>query len=103
MRKPRDQRYKLKAYYIENENEHIFWCRETKIRNITNEMGASMPMSNGESLLETDSNLSFKMNKKVRIGNEVLLIQNEPNSIVDPKDLNSMRGVPKYITTLLVR
>ena len=103
MRKPRNMKYKLKAYYIENEKEQVFWCKDTKIRNITNEMGMSMPMSNGERLLETDSPLEFKMNKKVKIGNEILLIQSEPNSIVDDVDLNVMRGNPDYIKTLLVR
>jgi hypothetical protein len=96
-------KYKLKAYYIENEKEQVFWCKDTKMRNITNEMGASLPMSNGERLLETDSPLDFKMNKKVKIGNEILLIQNEPNSIVDDNDLNVMRGNPDYIKMLLVR
>jgi len=103
MRKPRNMKYKLKAYYIENEKEQVFWCKDTKMRNITNEMGASLPMSNGERLLETDSPLDFKMNKKVKIGNEILLIQNEPNSIVDDNNLNVMRGDPDYIKTLLVR
>lgn len=103
MRKPRSKRYLIKAYYIQNDIEKVFYCKETKIKNITNEMGASMPMSNGERMLETDSNLDFKMNQSVRIGNETLLIQNEPGSIVDDKDLNLMRGKPDYITTLLVR
>ena len=103
MRKPRNMKYKLKAYYIENDVEKVFWCKDTKIRNITNAMGASMTMSDGERMLETDSPLEFKINKKVRIGNETLLIQNEPNSIVDDNDLNVMRGFPDYIKTLLVR
>ena len=103
MRKPRDNAYRLKAYYIQNDTERVFWCKENKIKNITNEMGASMPLSNGERMLETDSPLNFKINKKVRIGNETLLIQNEPNSIVDDNDLNVMRGFPDYIKTLLVR
>ena len=103
MRKPRNRQYMIKAYYIENDIEKAFYCKETKIRNITNAMGQSMPMSDGERMLETDSDLSFKMNKKIRIGTETLLIQNEPGSIVDPKHLNAMRGNPKYITQLLVR
>jgi hypothetical protein len=65
-------------------------------------MGASMPMSNGERMLETDSPLDFKINQSVKIGNDIVLIQ-QFNGIVDDKDLNSMRGKPKYITTLLVK
>jgi len=102
MRSVRNSQYRLKAHYIENENENVFWCKENVIKNITNEMGQSLPMSNGERMLETDSKLDFKMNKQVKIGNEIVLVQ-QVNSIVDTKDLNSMRGVPKYITTLLVR
>ena len=102
MRKPRNIRYTLKAYYIENDTTKLFYCKENKIRNISNEMGASMPMSNGERMLETDSNIEFKINQSVKIGNETLLIQNT-NGNIDPKDLNSMRGKPKYIQTLLVR
>jgi len=102
MRKPRNMKYKLKAYYIENEHEYVFWCKDTKIHNITNAMGQSLAMSDGERMLETDSPLEFKINKKVKIGNEVLLIQ-DLNSIVDDVDLNVMRGKPDYIRTLLVR
>lgn len=102
MRKPRNQRYKLKAYYIQNDTEKVFWCKENKMKNLTNEMGASMPLSNGERLLETDSQLDFKINQSVKIGNDKVLIQ-DVNANIDSSDLNSMRGVPKYITTLLVR
>ena len=65
-------------------------------------MGASLPLSNGERMLETDSPIVFKMNQNVRIGNEVLLVQNS-NGLVDHNDLNSMRGKPDYIQTILVR
>ena len=102
MRKPRNNRYRLKAYYIQNDTEKVFYCKENKIKNITNEMGASMPLSNGERMLETDSKLDFKINQAVRIGTDKVLIQ-QVNSNIDSKDLNSMRGAPKYITTLLVR
>lgn len=101
-RKPRNPRYKLKATYIENDREQVFYCKENKIRNITNEMGASMPLSNGERMLETDSTLDFKINQSVKIGNDIVLIQ-DFNANVDDKDLNSMRGNPSYITTILVR
>lgn len=102
IRKPRNAKYTLKAYYVENGHETMFYCRENKIRNITNEMGASIPLSNGERMLETDSPIEFKMNQNVRIDNELLLVQNS-NSNIDPKDLNSMRGKPRYIQTILVR
>lgn len=102
MRKPRNPRYKLKAYYIENDHESTFYCKENRISNISNEMGQSMPMSDGEKVLETDSMLDFKIEQEVRIGNSTLGIYNI-NQTVDTKDLNSMRGNPKYITTLLVK
>ena len=102
MRKPRNPRYKLKAYYVENEQEHMFYCKENKISNISNEMGASMPMSDGEKVLETDSMLDFKIEQEVRVGNSKLGIY-KINQTVDAKNLNSMRGNPTYITTLLVK
>ncbi len=101
-RKPRNPRYKLKATYIENDHESTFYCKENRISNITNEMGQSMPMSNGEKVLETDSALDFKIEQEVRIGTSILGIY-QINQSIDTKDLNSMRGVPKYITTLLVK
>ncbi len=102
IRKPRNPRYTLKAYYIENDKETLFYCKENKIRNITNEMGASMPMSNGERMLETDSPIVFKMNQRVKIGNETLFVQ-DSNGNVDANDLNSLRGNPDYIQTVLVK
>ena len=102
IRKPRNKRYTIKAYYIENETQTVFYCKENKMRNITNEMGASMPLSNGERLLETDSTLDFEINQSISIGNDIVLIQ-DFNANIDDKDLNSMRGKPSYITTLLVR
>mgnify|MGYP000744847288 CR=1 FL=1 len=101
-RKPRNPKYTIKAYYINDDRQTAFWCKENKIRNITNEMGASMPMSNGERILETDSDIQFKPNKKVKIGGEILLVQSS-NGIVDDKDLNSMRGNPDYIQTVLIK
>ena len=65
-------------------------------------MGASMPLSNGERILETDTILDFKLNQAVEIGNETVLIQ-DFNSNIDSSDLNSMRGKPKNIITILVR
>lgn len=102
MRKPRNSRYRLKATYIENDQEYTFWCKENKLKNITNEMGASLPLSNGERMLETDSELDFKVGQRVVIMNEDLYINNTSHNI-DDKDLNSMRGKPKYITSLLVK
>jgi len=102
IRRPRNQRYTIKATYIQDDKETVFYCKENKIKNLTNEMGASMPMSNGERMLETDSPLDFQINQSVKIGDDIVLIQ-QFNGIVDDKDLNSMRGKPKYITTLLVK
>jgi hypothetical protein len=102
MRKPRNPKYTVKAYYIENDITTVFYCKEKKMRNLTNEMGASMALSNGERLLETDSMIEFKMNETVKIANETLLVQ-ESNGEIDPSDLNSMRGNPKYIQFVLVR
>jgi len=102
MRKPRNKRYMIKAYYIENDTQQVFWCKENKIRNITNEMGASMPMANGERLFETDSDITFQMNKHVKIGDEDLLIDSV-NAVLDNNDLNAMRGKPAYIQTILIK
>jgi hypothetical protein len=101
-RKPRNPNYMIKAYYIEDDTQQVFWCKENKIRNISNEMGASMPMSNGERMIETDSPLAFNVNAFVKIGDEKLLIQSV-NGIVDMSDLNAMRGQPDYIKTILIK
>ena len=102
MRKPRSDRYKVKAKYIENNRERTFYCKETKLRNITNEMGQSRPLSNGERLLETDSQIEFKINHVIVIGNERLLVQDINSNLLDT-DLNARRGKPRYVTSILVR
>ena len=81
MRKPRNPRYKLKAYYIENDKQSAFYCKENRISNISNEMGQSIPMSDGEKVLETDSMLDFKIEQEVRIGNSTLGIYKINQSI----------------------
>ena len=102
MRKPRNPKYMIKAYYIENDTQSTFWCKENKLRNITNEMGASMPLSNGERVIETDSSLDFKINYDIKIGNETLTIENI-NEVVDTSNLKAMRGNPDYIKTILIK
>ena len=102
IRKPRNPKYTIRAYYIENDKQTLFYCKENKRRNITDELGTSMPLSNGERVLETDSPIVFKMNQNVKIGNETLFVQ-DSNGNVDDKYLNSMRGNPRYIQTVLVR
>lgn len=102
IRKPRNPKYTIRAYYIQNDKQTLFYCKENKLRNITDELGASIPLSNGERVLETDSLIVFKMNQHVKIGNEMLLVQ-DSNGNVDDKDLNAMRGKPSYIQTVLVR
>jgi hypothetical protein len=102
MRKPRSDRYKIKAKYIENNRERTFYCKENKMKNITNELGQSRPLSNGERILETDSEIDFKINHVVFIGGDRVLIQDSNETLLDT-DLNARRGKPRYITTLLVR
>jgi hypothetical protein len=102
MRKPRNAQYKIKAYYVENNTTKVFYCKERKVKNLTNELGQSMPLSNGERVLETDSKLDFQMNQQIRIGEEILRVQDFQGTLIDT-DLNARRGVPRYITTLVVR
>ena len=102
MRKPRNAKYTIRAYYILNNVETLFYCKEVKLRNITNEMGAPLQLSNGERMLETDSSLEFKINAQVKIGNETLRIQ-QANHELDNNYLNAMRGKPRYITRMTVR
>lgn len=101
MRKPRNPKYTIRAYYTENSVTRPFWCSESVMKNITNELGASMPLANGERLLETDSRIDFMQNAQVTIGGETLRVK-QTNSVVDRKDKNSMRGKPSYITTVLI-
>lgn len=101
-RKPRKKEYTIKAYYYDKEERHVFWCKEKKIRNISNEFGASLPLANGESMIETNARLDFKQNKKVEIAGEILKI-NMVDSIVDPSDRNSRRGSQSYITTMVIK
>ena len=102
MRKPRNQKYRIKAYYIENDIQHTFWCKENKMQNMTNEMGASLPLSNGERVLETDSQIDFKIGQRVSFGGQSLIIFNT-NPVVDNSDLNSMRGNARYVTTVMIK
>ena len=102
MRKIRKKEYHIKAYYIENNVEYVFYCKEKKIRNITDEMGMSLLLANGQSMIETNSRLDFKQNQKVRIFGETLSIDNI-DQVLDNSDKNSRRGNPSYITTMIIK
>ena len=104
MRTIRDPRYRTKAYYIHNDTQTAFWCKKTAAKNITTEMGSSMPLSNGHYILETKSKLQFEINQSVVFNNEKpLLIQDVPERTPDTKDLNEMRGAPTDIIRMLVK
>lgn len=89
----------IKAYLIRGNNEWAFWCSERFQRNISVEIG--QPFNNGDRTLITEANLEFRINDKVKISGEELLIDDIQHELKTNK--NAMRGAPSYIKTLLVR
>jgi hypothetical protein len=102
IRKIRSQSYRLKATYIENDKSYTFYCKENRLQNLTNELGMSIPLANGNRTLETRSKLEFKLEHMIVIGGVESAIESVTSSI-DTKDLNSLRGAPTYIKTITIR
>lgn len=102
MRKPRDIRYKIKAKYEYLGTFTTFYCKVRGINNITNEMGESMPFADGYKIIETDSDIDFKQEHNIWINGVGYAIEDD-DYIESDKDLNSMRGKPRYIKKMLVR
>lgn len=89
----------IKAYLIRGNNEWAFWCSERFQRNTSVEIG--QPFANGDRTLITEANVEFRINDKVKINGEELLIDDIQYELKTNK--NAMRGAPSYIKTLLVR
>lgn len=102
MRKPRDTRYKIKAKYEYLGTFTTFYIREKALKNLTNEMGQSMPFANGNKIFETDSDIDFKLEHNVWVDGVSYAIE-QVNLTMKDNDLNAMRGKPRYIKELLVR
>lgn len=103
IRKPRNLKYMTKAYYLHNEEPaKAFWCKDSKLSNITNEMGTPLPMSNGNRTITTESDIVFKPRQYIMIGNEKLTVM-ETNGMTNQKNLNALRGNQTYVQIISVQ
>jgi hypothetical protein len=102
MRKPRNSKYKIKAYYNYLDKQYVFYCKERVFKNISNEMGTSSPFANGNKVIETDSDIDFKIEHEIYINDVGYSIEQVNLTMVD-NDLNAMRGKPRYIKELIIR
>lgn len=89
----------IKATLQRGTNEWAFWCREDFEKSISIEIG--QPIHNGSRSLVTESNLEFRLNDKVIINGENLLIDDIQHELKGNK--NALRGAPSYIKRLVVR
>lgn len=99
VRKPRNKRYNLPAYLIENKSKHRFWCRQLKTSNVTEEIG--QPIANGYQYLETDTQLDFQIGKMIEVNGDELTID-DINTMPNTNDHNARRGRPSLIYTFKV-
>jgi len=88
----------VKAYLVRANKEWAFWCRDNYVKNISTTIG--QPYHDGQRTLVTESNLEFRINDRVRIQGDDLLINDINYDMKDNK--NALRGAPSYIKTLVV-
>lgn len=89
----------IKAYLVRGTNQWAFWCSERYQKNISSEIGT--PFNNGDRTLTTEAPLEFRINDKVKINGDELLIDDIQYEL--KRNKNALRGAPSYIKTLLVR
>lgn len=97
IRRPRGSQYNIKAYLVKPNQEHVFWCKEQRLKAIVSDIGELM--AGDKKVIETDSPLDFKLNDIVTIGNDRFTVENV-NSNVNTKNQNARRGNPTYIQTI---
>lgn len=88
----------VKAYLVRANNESAFYCRDRYQKTISTTIG--QPYNDGQRTLVTESNLEFRINDRVRIQGDDLLINDIQYEMKTNK--NALRGAPSYIKTLVV-
>jgi len=88
----------VKAYLVRANQEWAFWCKDSYVKNISTTIG--QPYNDGQRTLVTESNLEFRINDRVRIQGDDLLINDIQYEMKTNK--NALRGAPSYIKTLVV-
>ena len=79
----------------------MFWADEKSKNEISTNIGQQV--SDGHKFLVTQSDLVFRINDQVQIGEDKLLTVEAVDTTLDPLDNNAMRGKPRYVKTLFVR
>lgn len=104
MSRQHDPKYKTPAYYIENGKEKFLRCLIDKKRIISDPLGASFKLDDGELLVETDADIDFKIEQEFKVqGEQTLTISNVLSRIPKNKDLNAYRGKPDYVTRFIIK
>lgn len=99
IRRPHNPKYNMKAYLIERDTRHLFYCSQVVNKFVTEEIG--QPMGNGSETYETDYQLDFTSQKEIEVGGKSLTIDNV-TSTIDSKNQNARRGKPTYIHRITV-
>lgn len=103
MRRQSNPKYKIPAIYIKDNKETFFRCYIDRKQVITDAMGNSFKIADGELLIETDADIHFELNYDVKIMNDdVLTINNVLSRIPNSNDNNALRGAPTYITRFII-
>ena len=104
MRKPRDPRYKQPATYIDEfEHEHFIRVYTDERQSLTTPMGVSLMLDDGDVYVETDEDIVFKKECFIKVGSSQQLSIKQIISRTPKKgDMNAIRGVPTYVTKMII-
>jgi len=94
MRRPRTN-YPVRAILKRIDDEQVFYCKITKRRLVSTDIGQEMEATN--KILTTPSDIEFLVNDHINVGVEEYTVDSV-NSELDP-DTNNYRN-PKFITRL---
>ena len=102
-RRQTNTKYKIPSYYIENGKETFIRGYVDERQTISQPMGMSLQLDDGEVFYETDADVTFRKNfyiktdlyGKLRIKE---IISRKP----DPNDGNALRGKPRFITQMVI-
>ena len=103
IRRQHNPKYKVPAHYIENDKQTFFRCMIDRRRIISDPMGTSFQLDDGELLIETDADIDFKLNHKVKVNGDLLTVDNVVSRIPKNNDLNAYRGSAVNITRFIIK
>jgi len=90
---------RIKGYLVRGNKKVAFWYRENFTKDISENFG--QPVADGQRLLVTESTLDFRINDALEIAGQRLLVDNVQLELKG--NMNSLRGAPSYIKTIVVR